>query len=277
MEALLPALFVVAIWWFATRLILVLDRLPRSTYRRSMWGAVAAATGALVCIALTASDTGQSAAYLAFSSAIVVWGLPELGFLTGVLTGSRRHACPRRCGGIAHFRHAIEAILYNELAIAALATAIVGLTWHAQNRVAAWTFCALWSMRASTKLNLFFGVRNWSEKLLPDHLRYLESFFKKQPMNLLFPLSVTAATGATWTLVSRILDPATGGFDATGLTLVATLLALGVLEHWFLVLPIPVEQLFGWGIVPLDDTKPAIRANYEDTPPPAAVAVPPHP
>ncbi len=31
----------------------------------------------------------------------------------------------------------------------------------------------LWAMRQSAKLNLFLGVRNLSDELLPPHLRYL--------------------------------------------------------------------------------------------------------
>jgi putative photosynthetic complex assembly protein 2 len=272
----LPALFVVATWWSATRLILVLDRLPPDTYRRSLRAAVMVGMGAVGCIAATAGDATPSAAYLGFACAVALWGLPELAFLTGALTGPRRTACPARCGGTRHFRHAIEAILYNELAIAALGALIAAITWHTANRTAAWTYYALWAMRTSTKLNLFFGVRNWSEKLLPEHLRYLESFFKKQPMNLLFPLSVTLATGITWCIVKHALNPAVTHFDAVSCVLIATLLALGVLEHWFLVLPIPVDQLFGWGIVAIEtpeDAPPRVGMPVVD----AAAAPPPAP
>ena len=33
-----------------------------------------------------------------------------------------------------------------------------------------------------------------------------------------------------------------------GLTLVSTLFALGVVEHWFMLLPLPAITLWGWGM-----------------------------
>jgi hypothetical protein len=37
-------------------------------------------------------------------------------------------------------------------------------------------------------------------------------------------------------------------FEVTGLILLATLLVLAILEHWFLVLPVPVDKLWSWGL-----------------------------
>ena len=49
-------------------------------------------------------------------------------------------------------------------------------------------------MRESAKLNLFLGVRNLSEEFLPAHLAYLQSYFRRRSMNMLFPFSVTVST-----------------------------------------------------------------------------------
>ena len=38
------------------------------------------------------------------------------------------------------------------------------------------------------------------------------------------------------------------GFEVTSLSLCAGLLSLAVLEHWFLVLPLPFEALWNWGL-----------------------------
>jgi hypothetical protein len=35
-------------------------------------------------------------------------------------------------------------------------------------------------------------------------------------------------------------------FQATGLSFLITMMALGVIEHWFLVLPIPFAKIWGW-------------------------------
>jgi hypothetical protein len=37
-------------------------------------------------------------------------------------------------------------------------------------------------------------------------------------------------------------------FRAVGDTLLATMLILGVVEHWFLVLPLPLSELWSWSI-----------------------------
>ena len=39
---------------------------------------------------------------------------------------------------------------------------------------------------------MFLGVPNLTEEFLPEHLHYLKSFLSRKPMNLLFPVSVTA-------------------------------------------------------------------------------------
>jgi putative photosynthetic complex assembly protein 2 len=40
--------------------------------------------------------------------------------------------------------------------------------------------------------------------------------------------------------------PTASRFEATSLTFAATLLSLAILEHWFLVLPLPSEALWSW-------------------------------
>jgi hypothetical protein len=47
-------------------------------------------------------------------------------------------------------------------------------------------------------------------------------------------------------LATDAVDAETDPFLGTGYALTATLLALAVLEHWFLVLPLPDEALWSW-------------------------------
>ncbi len=241
-----PAAYALLIWWFTTGLILFLDGLPPRTFRWSMAAATAVGLVALYVMHAGASEVGTAGAYTAFTSAILVWGWLEMSFLMGFITGPRTHACPERCGGWSHFQHATEAILYNELATAIAAAGVYAATWHAPNRLALWTFLILWIMRLSAKLNLFLGVPNLGEKFLPPHLQYLKSFFKRRPMNFLFPISVTASTVALAALIQR--DMAADGASGTGLSLLIGLLALAVLEHWFMVLPLPSQKLWQWAM-----------------------------
>jgi putative photosynthetic complex assembly protein 2 len=120
------------------------------------------------------------------------------------------------------------------------------LTWHGSNQVATGTFLVLWVMRLSAKLNLFFGVRNRSEDFLPEHLRYLNSFFKDAAVNAFFPIAVALASIAAvlgWLEVSGA-PPNTA--RALGMTFLVTLLSLAILEHLFMVLPISLSGLWTW-------------------------------
>lgn len=244
----LPIAVAAFVWWFSTGAILLLDGLPRSSFRWTMGFASLLALVALAGLALTSNGTTTADAYVAFSCAIVVWGWQELAFLTGWITGPRKQACPQHCTGRAHFGHAVEAILYHEFAILVAGALIVALTWHTANPVGAWTYVVLWVMRTSAKLNLFFGVRNTGEELLPPHLDYLKSFFRSRRLNLLFPLSVTVPTAAVALMIEQALAPGTAEPMATGLLLVAALLGLAVLEHWLMVLPVPVTAMWRWAL-----------------------------
>jgi len=246
-EFAVPAAFAVLIWWFTTGIILFLDGLPPATFRRSMAAATAVMGCAVYVLRGSFDDPTPWGAYTAFSSAILIWGWLEMSFLMGFLTGPRKHACLDRCSGWRHFLHASEAIIYNEVATLAVGTCIIAASRDAVNRVGLWTYAILWAMRLSAKLNLFLGVPNLGDKLLPPHLQYLKGFFRKRSMNFLFPLSITASSIAVFMLVQRLLA-ADDGFKAAAYALLSSLLALAVLEHWFMVLPWPTERLWKWAM-----------------------------
>lgn len=244
----LPVLFVLFLWWFSTGAVIYLDGLPRRTFRWSLLGATALLLVALYGLTVSSTDATVGGAYLAFTCGLLIWGWHEISFLMGFVTGPRRVACPKGCRGWRHFGHATETILYHELAIAATAALVVALTWGGANQVGTSTFLILWGMRLSAKLNVFLGVPNLAEEFLPEHLHYLKSFLTKKPMNLLFPVSVTVSTLIAVLLVRGAVAAGAGTFEATALTLLAALLALAILEHWFLVLPLPDAALWSWAL-----------------------------
>ncbi len=248
LENALPSLYALFLWWFGTGLVLFLDGLPARTFRWSLLGATALVVVSLHGLVSSSGHTTPSAAFAAFTWAMLVWGWNEVAFLMGFVTGPRRRACPEGCRGWRHVGHAIQTLLYHELALAASGALVIASTWGAANRVGAWTFIVLWAMRLSTKLNVFLGVPNLSEEFLPEHLRYLQRYFTRKPMNLLFPVSVTASTLLTAAFVLRAIGAESGTFEATGASLLATLMVLAVLEHWFLVLPLPTAVLWRWGL-----------------------------
>lgn len=241
-----PTLYALFVWWFSTGLIIWLDNLPMRTFKWSMLGGTALFAVALYRLAASGGDTSLAGAYAAFTYAVLVWGWHEMSFFMGYVTGPRRTACAEGCAGFRHFVHGIEACLWHELAIIATAVVIVATTWGAPNQVGTWTFLALWGMRTSAKLNFFLGVLNLSEEFLPKHLGYLKSFLRQRPMNLLFPISVTAGTAVVAWLWQAASAPGITEVQAAGLTFVIAMLVLAVVEHWFMVLPVPFAKLWSW-------------------------------
>ena len=163
------------------------------------------------------------------------------------MTGPRKEMCEKGCSGWRHFGHAIEANLFHELSIILFAVLCLALTDGAPNKTGLWTFLLLWWMHESARLNVFLGVRNLNEQFLPEHMAFLRSFLSRKPINLLFPFSVTISTVITVWLAQQALSARSDG-AAASFSFLAALLALAVLEHWFLVLPLPAEKLWGWSL-----------------------------
>ena len=244
----LPVLFTLFVWWFSTGAILYLDGLPQRTFKWTMLGTTVLLVLALYALATSGRDTTPAGAYCAFTCAILVWGWQEVAFLLGVATGPRRQPCPPGVVGWERFRLAFQTVLHHELALVLLAGAVLLATWGAPNQTGWWTFVILWTMRQSAKLNVFLGVRNLNEGFLPPHLKYLQTYFTRKPMNALFPVSIALSTLLVIPLWQQALRPGASEFAVTSLTLQASLLTLAIVEHWFLVLPLPFEALWKWGL-----------------------------
>jgi len=247
-DVLIPVGFAVGLWWSSTGAILWLVRLPDLTFAKSMTISAIVLVLALFVLARSSALQTTAGVYAAFTSAVIVWGVQEMAFLMGYVTGPRKTACTVGCRGWQHFRHGAEALLYHELLLISLAVLVAFLTWDAPNQVAVWTFLLLWVMRLSAKLNLFLGVPNSGSEMLPHRLRYLESFLTKRPMNPLFPFVVTVATSVLAVLIFAAAISAPGGPETIGLLLIATLLGLAILEHWLMVLPLRQSWMWSWAL-----------------------------
>ncbi|MEQ9608092.1 MAG: putative photosynthetic complex assembly protein PuhE [Kiloniellaceae bacterium] len=243
-----PALFALFVWWFSTGVIIYLDGLPKQTFRWSMLGATLLFAGSLYGLAATSADDSVAGAYWAFTFGLTAWGWQEISFYMGYVTGPRKEVCPEGCRGWRHFLHPIQTSLWHELAIIASAAAVIAVTWNGANQVGTWTFMILWWMHQSAKLNVFLGVRNLNEEFLPEHLAFLKGFLTKRSMNLLFPVSITVSTVALTWLVQLAIAPGASAFEVAGFTFLATMMGLAVLEHWFLVVPLPSAVLWHWGL-----------------------------
>jgi putative photosynthetic complex assembly protein 2 len=185
-------------------------------------------------------------ACVAFGSAVLVWAWLETTFLLGAITGPRRQVCDADCHGLRHFGHAVQTILYHELATLAAVLLVCALSWGAANPFGLWTFLVLWAMRVSAKLNLHFGVPNAGVEMLPPHLKYLAGYFRQGRLNALFPVSVLVGAALSGYLIYAAWQARSSPFEATGLTLVATLSTLGLFEHLMLALSLPADTFWRW-------------------------------
>jgi len=242
------ALAACLVWWGATGLILSLVGLPERTYRWSMLCATLLAIGALGVVAATRSADSIEASVAAFAAALVVWGAIEMALLMGYVVGPRRTVCPREARGWIRFKLCWRALAHHELALAGALLLIAALTWGNTNKLAFYAFALLWIMRLSAKLNIFLGVSNAGQELLPARIAYLRTYFAHAPMNLLFPLSVTAGSALVAGLSAAALRTDVSPAEAAGSALLATFAALAVLEHWFLILPLPSTALWPWAV-----------------------------
>lgn len=244
----LPVLYALLLWWFSTGVVLFLDTLPRATFRYSLAVCGVLALAAVGGIVMTVDATDTFSAYVAFTCGLCLWGWVEMSYYMGLITGPWQRPCPPQLRGWARFELAVRTSAWHELLVIGVGCALLLFVRNEANQLAAWTFAVLWLMRWSSKLNVFLGVPNLNEEWLPETLDYLKSFMIKKPMNLLFPLSVTIATVATVRMIDAALGAAPDSFEATGCGLLAALLLLGLLEHWFLVLPLEDAALWRWAL-----------------------------
>ncbi len=267
----LPVSFVLFVWWFSTGAVLYLNNLPKHTYKWSFIGTTAVLVGSIYGLIVTSESDFIASAYLSFTFGLLAWAWTQFTFYTGMITGPRTTACPSSCTGSRHFWHAVETSMYHEIFAALLGVVICFSTMKGQNHVGSWTYTIIWLMHTSAKLNAVLGARNLNEHFFPEQLRYLSSFIKKRPMNLLFPVSITVSTVATAVLIDKAMAAESGSFELLAYTFYIVILALGVLEHWFMMLPIPAEALWNWAV----EAKKALSGSeQEELAPDAREAVP---
>ncbi len=255
----IAALFALFIWWFSTGAILMAVRYadrrgPRAGHLATLCALPLLAAGVAGILyestPVLSAETGEiehgaNTIYISFLSALAIWGWIEMAFLTGTVTGPNRLKCPENVPEWERFIRAWGTIAYHEMALVA---ALIGLWFFAReshNIFAFWTFAVLFFARISAKLNLFLGVPKINTEFLPSALSHLPSHFRNARLNWLFPLSITALSFAVACWLERIYS-ASNTADIIGFSLLSAFTALALLEHWFMVLPLPDEKLWRW-------------------------------
>lgn len=240
----LPIVIAVAAWWLSTVVILYCTGLPPISFRRTFGGATALLIAGVAAVWLSKNNPSTTGAYLGFFGGLAIFGWNEVSYLFGFVSGPRPQACPMACSGWQRFFMGVKTCLYHEIAVVASVIAVWAMTLGAANRVALWTLVILWLMRWSAKMNIFLGVRNLHTEFWPDHLAYLKSYARERSMNALFPWSILVSLGIVVLLVSIAANGPLASAERTGAVLLATLLALALIEHLFLMLRIPDELLW---------------------------------
>jgi putative photosynthetic complex assembly protein 2 len=240
----------VFLWWFLTGVILLLvrraDRQGPSAHRAlALYSSPVFVFSGLACF-ITAGHSSLIGIYASFFSALLFWGWVELAFLTGLITGPNKDECPKGVSETERFLKAWSAISYCELLLFSLLLTYIYIGWNAENKVGMWTFVILFFARVSAKLNLFLGVPNVNTEFLALPLKHLVGYFRIRPINWLFPISVSIITFVLFCLIERIFREQAGSDVLVGFVLLASLTALALIEHWFMVLSVPDAELWRW-------------------------------
>jgi len=243
-QPLIAVLVAMFVWWFSTGAVFLLVR--RGAKHEWLVAGVATvlALMALVGLYVSAGMDTVAGAYLAFGSALTVWAWHEVMFLFGFIAGPRRFSATEGLTGGDRFREAFATVRDHELAIAATAVLVVLLTSGAVNTVGLWTFVLLWVMRISVKLSIYLGARHSLSAMMPARQAYLTTYFRTDRTTPFLPVAITLALAVFVWLCG--LGAAAEGAQAVGIALVATLLGLAIVEHVFLLLPLPDSVLWLW-------------------------------
>ena len=109
------------LWWFLTGFILFVvnwaDTKGTVYHKLVTLGLLPTLVVGFYGFLFTLSKNSIGGVYLAFVSALSIWGWFELAFLTGVITGPNRVAKPIGVNGLERFQLAWGAIAYSELTL----------------------------------------------------------------------------------------------------------------------------------------------------------------
>ena len=171
------------------------------------------------------------------------------------LKESSHQPCPPQLAVWGRFKGAVSTTIYHEVCVVGAVVFLALITVTEPNPTAFYTVTVLGLMRWSAKLNLFFGVRAFNERWLPDHLNYLISYMRTDRLSAFLPISTAIGFFVTY----LIFKNATTVPDLTqqlSLYLVGSLMLLASIEHLFLMFPVNEAALWRWARA----SEPQLRA-----------------
>ncbi len=246
----------VLVWWISTGLVLFVvrrtedetndDNIRSTSFAMMSIMSVAAALGVALLVTSKHMLTPLGS-YMGFFGALLLWAWHEASFLSGMITGPRKGDCPTGVDQWGRFKAAWEAVRSHELAIAVTVLLLYWLMMDAVNTFGFWTFMLLWIMRISAKLIIFLGARNALSDMMPKRISHLKTYFDTTHTSFLFFVSVSLAS-----LVFVLL--CIGAYETgepyvrVGHVLLASFMALAIVEHFILILPISDAALWSWAM-----------------------------
>lgn len=235
---LLPLLTVVALWLGLTFGLIWLNRRGQWVAGWAVFLSLPVLIFAHSELLATRHDLSAGGAYRAFTAGMLIWAWHELAFYSGILAGPCRKPCPPDARGFQRFYYALGTHFYHQLSCLLELGLLVWLLQDASHWLGPMTFGLSWALQQSAKLNVLYGVRSLQVDLFPAHLAFLASYWQPGPPSAFFRPSVSVSTLLAlmlWLSIgAHIGDPA-----AIRLALLASLLTLGALEHWLLLIPAP--------------------------------------
>ena len=228
--------YALVLWWVSTGVIIVLYRQPRWTYAATFGMLSVIAAGCATLMFLIRNDTSITATYLSFSAGTLVWGWNLASYYTGAISGPLTVIPAEPLTAQQRFRLAVRSSLHHELV--SLGIVIIALWWSigVPNTSGQLTIVLFYVMHQLSKLNIYFGARNFSGEWLPAHLRYIMVFFGPNRNHWFFAVTISVALGiTTWTIIAAraAIDDAT----QIQMTFLALLAGAAVLEIFVLMIP----------------------------------------
>ena len=262
---LVAAFTAVFFWWFLTGLILfIVKKVDDINHDSHILVTLALSPIIFLGLYLYANSLSSmtlTSIYGAFFGSLLIWAWFELAFLTGFLTGPVKTNCPANISNGERFFHAWRNMAYSEVGLLAVLLTLTLISASAENRVGLWTFWILFFARICAKLNLFLGVPNVNTEFLPSPVKHLASYFKVGGTSWFFPISISLISFTLFFWVDRIFSIQSDDILVVGYTLLASLTALALVEHWFMVVPIRDAELWKWMLPTSVSKKEKLKKN----------------
>lgn len=258
-----PALVTaVSSWWLLTGLALLL---AHQSGKRARAGFIFISILALTACFLVPFNAGSEtpmAAAIGFILGLVIWCWLEISYLLGYINGPNHQPCPPQISGWNRFKGAVSTTIHHEVCVVGTVVFLAVISVAEPNPTAFYTVTVLGLMRWSAKLNLFFGVRAFNERWLPDHLNYLVSYLKTDRLSAFLPLSTGIGFYVTYSIFQNAAD-VPDLTEQLSLYLVGSLMLLASIEHVFLMFPANEAALWRWARAEEPQLR-AVRVDKDD-------------